>query len=181
MKKIKNLANTILVKIYALKIEAISVVISLFLVFFATLTTNVLYQNKKLVKRGFEIEISKDGNPPIKKEEKQIDLATLIKTADFDRGMKIFKKCASCHTINKGEPARVGPNLFGIIGKSRGSFPGFSYSVAMKTKGGNWDRESINSFITKPKEYLAGTKMAFPGLKKAQDRADVILYLERQK
>ena len=66
------------------------------------------------------------------------------------------------------------------MGRARGSFAGFSYSEAMKAKGGAWDRASINQFITKPKDYLPGTKMAFAGLKKPQDRADVILYLEKQ-
>jgi len=103
-----------------------------------------------------------------------------MKIADADRGAKIFKKCASCHNVGKGEGAKVGPGLYGVVGRAKGVFAGFSYSDAMKAKGGIWDRDAINQFITKPKEYLAGTKMAFAGLKKPQDRADVILYLEKQ-
>ena len=118
--------------------------------------------------------------PEPKKVEKPVDLAELMKLADLDRGAKIFKKCASCHNILKGEGAKVGPNLNGVVGRMKGSMAGFTYSGAMKEKGGIWDRESINQFITKPKEYISGTKMAFPGLKKPQDRADVILYLEKQ-
>ena len=104
-----------------------------------------------------------------------------MQTADENRGAKIFKKCASCHTIKKGEPARVGPNLFGVVNRQKASFSGFSYSKAMSEKGGSWDIESINQFITKPKDYIAGTKMAFGGLKKPQDRADIILFLQKQK
>jgi cytochrome c len=153
----------------------------LLLTLFAVLTADLLYQPKKIAKRGFQIEVSVDGKPVVKKEEKPVDLAALMKVADVTRGAKIFKKCASCHTIGKGEAARVGPNLFGIIGRARASFSGFAYSDAMKKKGGAWDKDSINQFITKPKDFIAGTKMAFPGLKKPQDRADVILFLEKNR
>jgi cytochrome c len=144
----------------------------------AIFISQLLYRQKPMIKRGYEI--GKDGKPVAKKIEKVVDLAELLKLADFDRGAKIFKKCASCHNINKGEGAKVGPNLYGVVGRSKGSFAGFSYSQALKDKGGVWDRDSINQFITKPKEYISGTKMAFAGLKKPQDRADVILYLEKQ-
>jgi cytochrome c len=144
------------------------------------LLANILYQEKDMIKRGYKIEISESGKRIIK-EVKIVDLATVMKTADIDRGAKIFKKCASCHTIKKGDPARVGPNLWSVVGRKKGSFLGFSYSKAMLEKGGSWDIESINQFVTKPKDYLPGTKMAFGGLKKPQDRADVILYLQQQR
>lgn len=146
----------------------------------AILFSQLLYRTKPMIKRGYEIEIGSDGKPVAKKIEKVVDLAELLKLADFDRGAKVFKKCASCHNINKGEGAKVGPNLYGVIGRAKGSMTGFSYSDGLKTKGGAWDRDAINQFITKPKDYISGTKMAFAGLKKPQDRADVILYLEKQ-
>jgi cytochrome c len=145
---------------------------------FATIVADLFYQPKIAKKRGYEIEIALDGKPVAKKVEKIIDLAELMKIADVDRGAKIFKKCASCHSAGKGEGAKVGPGLYGVVGRAKGIFAGFSYSEAMKTKGGIWDQGSINEFITKPRDYLPGTKMAFAGLKKPQDRADVILYLE---
>jgi len=145
---------------------------------FATIVADLFYQPKIIKKRGYEIEMALDGKPLPKKIEKVIDLAELMKIADIDRGAKIFKKCASCHNAGEGEGAKVGPGLYGVVGRAKGIFAGFSYSEAMKTKGGIWDRDAINQFITKPKDYLPGTKMAFAGLKKPQDRADVILYLE---
>jgi len=147
---------------------------------FATLVADLFYQPKIVKKRGYEIELAHDGKAVVKKEEKIVDLAELMKTADVERGAKIFKKCASCHNIGKGEGAKVGPGLYGVIGRAKGVFAGFSYSDALKAKGGIWDRASINQFIAKPKDYLPGTKMAFAGLKKPQDRADVILYLEKK-
>jgi len=148
---------------------------------FAVLAADLLYRPKENAKRGFQIELSADGKPLPKKVEKPVDIATLLKVANVDNGAKIFKKCASCHTIGKGEGAKVGPNLFGVMGRKRGAVSGFAYSEAMKTKGGSWDAETVSQFITKPKDFLPGTKMGFPGLKKPQDRADVILFLEKQR
>lgn len=165
----------------SLKIQLISVSIAVALTAFAVLSADILYQPKKSIKRGFEIIFSANGKPVVKKVEKPIDLATLLKKADFDRGAKVFKKCASCHTVNRGGASKIGPNLHKIIGKKRASFTGFSYSKAMKAKGGFWNQESINQFIIKPKNFIPGTKMAFPGLKKPQDRADLILFLGQQK
>lgn len=162
----KNLKTTCITFACALSIVAVAIVLS-----------GLLYQPKTMVKRGFQIALSADGTA-VKKEEKILDLATLMQTADLEKGAKTAKKCASCHSFNKGGKAKVGPNLYKIIGKKRGSSAGFAYSSAMQAKGGVWDKESINAFITKPKDYLPGTKMAFAGLKKPQDRANVILFLE---
>jgi cytochrome c len=145
---------------------------------FAVLVADLLYQPKNIVKRGFEIEVAVDGKVVEKKEVKPVDLASLMKIADFDRGAKISKKCATCHSFGKGEAAKVGPNLFGVVGRKKASTT-FAYSEAMKAKGGAWDYESLNQFITKPKDFLPGTKMGFAGLKKPQERADVILFLEK--
>lgn len=145
-----------------------------------SLIADLTYRPKILKKRGYQIEISADGKAIIKKEEKPIILSELMKIADVERGAKIFKKCASCHNVGKDEGSKVGPALYGVVGRKKGSFNGFSYSSGMKAIGGVWDRESINIFITKPKDYITGTKMSFAGLKKPQDRADVILFLEQQ-
>lgn len=161
------------------KIPAIGLVLALLIAIVPTLLANVLYQPKPMVKRGYQIELSADGTP-VKKEEKIVDLATLMQSADLKKGKKLAKKCSSCHTFNKGGKAKVGPNLYKIIGRARGSMPGFAYSKAMAAKGGNWDLESLNQFITKPKDYLPGTKMGFAGIKKAQDRASLIVYLEQE-
>ncbi len=162
------------------KIPASAFGIVLVIIVFAITITNLLYQPKLMIKRGFQIEVAVDGKPIAKKEEKPVDIASLMKLANVDNGAKIFKKCASCHSVGKGEAAKVGPNLFGVIGRKKGSMSGFSYSEAMKAKGGAWDIDSVNQFITKPKDFLPGTKMGFAGLKKPQDRADVILFLQKK-
>lgn len=177
MKKIKEFLKN---QKECLKLQGVAFGLALCLAVFAIIFADIFYSEKKVVKRGFEIVVSQDGKPVEKKIEKPVDLASVMQTADFDRGVKVFKKCASCHSVGKGEAAKVGPNLFGVVGRKRAS-TSFAYSDAMKAKGGAWDVQTINQFIEKPKDFVPGTKMAFPGLKKPQDRADVILFLEKQK
>ena len=105
----------------------------------------------------------------------------LLAKADPAQGEKVSKVCSSCHTFGKGEPNRVGPNLAGIIGRARGTAAGFAYSDAMKAKGGSWDTDSINEFLWSPKAFVPGTKMGFAGLKKPEDRAALIKWLQAQK
>ena len=155
-------------------------VFALIIVVLVSVVANVLYRYKNINQRGFFIEFATDGKPVVKEPEKIPDLNELLASADFARGEKIFKKCSSCHNINQGEGAKVGPNLYGVVGRKKGSTTDFAYSESLIAKGGAWSKDEINQFITKPKNYIAGTKMAFAGLKKPQDRADVILYLEKK-
>lgn len=162
------------------KLPAISFGIALIVVLVAVFGADLLYWPKKMLKRGYEIQLSADGKPIAKKEEKPVDISALIRTANFDNGAKIFKKCATCHSVEKGGGNKVGPNLFQVVGRKRAAAPGFSYSEAMLKKGGSWSIEDLNLFLTKPKDFVPGTKMGFAGLKKPQDRADVILYLQKK-
>ncbi len=90
---------------------------------------------------------------------------------------KIFKKCASCHTQVKGGENKVGPAMWGIVNRSKGSMEGFAYSGALVEFGGDWNVEELNKFLLKPKKYIVGTKMNYNGIKKDQDRADLIKWL----
>jgi cytochrome c len=101
-----------------------------------------------------------------------------LKDANVDHGKALFQQqCFTCHTIDKGGVNKVGPNQWDIVGRPKGSHEGFSYSSGMKAMGGNWTYEDINHMIFKPTAFVKGTKMAFAGLPKEQDRADVIAYL----
>jgi cytochrome c len=101
----------------------------------------------------------------------------LLATASVEDGMRAFRKCAACHTPDKGGANRVGPNMWDIVNAKKGHADGFAYSQALLDKGGNWNYASLNLFLYKPKEYIAGTKMNFAGIKDAQERANVIAYL----
>jgi cytochrome c len=149
---------------------------------FSVLASHALYHPKNIVKRGFEVEIktaeqiAKEKNAP----KVIIDIAQMIANADLKAGAKVFKKCASCHTTNKNGANKVGPNLYDIFGKRKASISGFSYSDALKAKGGFWTIEDLNQWLLKPKNFVPKTKMAFAGLKKDKDRANVIAYLKQQ-
>jgi len=98
--------------------------------------------------------------------------------ANVEAGKAIYmKQCFTCHTIDKGGPNKVGPNQWDIVGRKKASHEGFSYSSALQAKGGDWTYEDINHMIFKPQAYVRGTKMAFAGLPKEQERADLIAYL----
>lgn len=99
---------------------------------------------------------------------------------DFDAGAKIFKKCKSCHMVGEGAKSRTGPPLTNILGTQLGIFDGFRYSkgmLALSEEGIFWSIENLDAFITKPKDFVAKTKMSFPGLKSEDDRANLIAYL----
>jgi cytochrome c len=104
-------------------------------------------------------------------------LPVLLASAKVEAGAAQAKKCTACHTFEQGGANKVGPNLHGIVGRPVASHEGFAYSTALKAYGGNWDYERLSCFIHDPKACVAGTKMAFAGVKKDTDRADVIAYL----
>ena len=111
----------------------------------------------------------------------EVPIATLLPTADAAHGADVFKKCASCHTITNGGPNGIGPNLWGTMGEEIGHGKGgFAFSDALAGKGGKWDWETMNAWLTKPGKFAPGTKMTFAGLPNAKDRADLILYINQQ-
>jgi len=144
-----------------------------------TIVTGQLFKHHPVEAGGYAVESAEGGaeggaakDPPI---------ALLIQTADAAKGEEVFKKCASCHTINSGGANGIGPNLWATmgdeIGKGKG---GFAFSAALSGHGGKWDFESMNAWLKSPKKFADGTKMSFAGLSKPEDRANLIAYLNAQ-
>lgn len=110
----------------------------------------------------------------------EVPIAQRMAAADPANGAKVFQKCAACHTDTKGGANGVGPNLWGVVGEGIGTGAGgFAFSEALKSKGGNWDFESLDKWLTSPRKFADGTKMTFAGLSNGKDRADLIAYLNQ--
>ena len=120
------------------------------------------------------VEAAETGGVPV------IPIATLLATADIAKGEAVFKKCTACHSIAAGGANGIGPNLQGVLGKPLASHAGFSYSEALKGKGGNWTFEAMNEWLANPRKYAPGNKMTFAGLGAPEDRANVLLYINSQ-
>lgn len=147
------------------------------------ITAGAVFAPPKPEKPGYEIAVpeqeaggaAKEAAP----EEAEKPIAVLLASADPKRGATAAKKCAACHTFGKGEPNRVGPNLYGVVGRAKASTPGFSYSDALKSKGGTWTFEDLSAFIANPKAFAPGTKMSYAGDRRGSDRADIIAFLNQ--
>jgi cytochrome c len=143
------------------------------------IAAGAIFAPTKPAKPGYEIAVpeQKPAGETQQPQEPPQPIEQLLASADIKRGESAAKKCAACHTFNKGGRPLVGPNLWGIVGRPRASEPGFNYSAALKAKPGNWTIDEINQFITSPKGMFPGTNMTFAGVPRAGERADILVYL----
>jgi cytochrome c len=130
-------------------------------------------------KPGYEIAVKAEepqGAAAAAPAEQPIE--TLLASASAERGAQVGKQCAACHNFQEGAGAKVGPDLYGIVGRQTASAAGFNYSAALKAKGGTWSFDTLNAWLTKPSAYAPGTAMTFAGLTNGKQRADLIAYLD---
>lgn len=145
----------------------------------ASIVTGEYFAAERPEKMGYEVTgVEAEGGGAAVAEK---PFAFYMASADASKGAEVFKKCTACHNADKGGPNALGPNLYGVVGEAIGQGAGgFAFSDALKSKGGNWDFDKLNQWLTSPKAYANGTKMTFAGLSKPEDRANVIAYLNQQ-
>ena len=147
-----------------------------------TLALNIgagaIFAPEKPAKPGYAITAKEPGAAgPAAAKEAEEPMEAMMANASVEKGQATAKECQACHTFEKGGPNRVGPNLWGIVGRQRASEAGFNYSAAMKAKGGTWSFGEIYAFLANPRGVIPGTNMTFAGLARGQQRADVIDFL----
>lgn len=126
--------------------------------------------------QAYAIDTGEAGGEAAPAAEEGPDFATLLASADAAAGEKVFGKCKACHKVDGANA--TGPHLNGVVGRPVASVADFSYSDGMKAHGGDWTPEALDAFLTNPKGVVPGTKMSFAGLPKAEDRANVVAYLQ---
>ena len=144
--------------------------------------SDLIFHVDKPEKPGYLVKVDQASTASISKQssvEEKIDIAALMAMGDVAIGEKIFKKCAACHSINKGGKNNIGPALYNVVGRKVGEISGYKYSKALAAYDKNWNFEELNGFLLKPSKWIKGTKMAYAGLRKEKDRASVIKYLNQ--
>ena len=160
----------------------VSIVFAIILVLGINKVTDVIFYVEKPEKSAYQVASVTTVASTTSAETDSVssdsgNIMALFASTSAAEGAKVFKKCAACHSIAEGGGNKIGPSLWGVLGRSAGSIPDYKYSKAMATHGKNWSFKEMNGFLIKPKDWIKGTKMSFAGLKKPKERAAVILYM----
>ena len=156
-----------------------AVLVTVLLVFGIGKISDIIIHVEKPNVQGYKVEIKVNNSANQVKAEGQIDISVLLALGDVDTGKKVYKKCAACHSIAQDGKNKIGPKLYNVVGRATGSISDYKYSKALASYGKEWTFEELNGFLIKPAAWIKGNKMGFAGLKKDEDRASVILYLNQ--
>ena len=141
-----------------------------------------VFHVKKPKNPGYQVEVESQltsGTSQAAEVAEKIDIGAFMTLGDAVSGEKIFKKCAACHSINKGGKNKIGPALYNVVGRAVGGVDDYKYSKTLASYAKEWTFEELNGFLQKPASYLKGTKMSYAGLRKEKDRASIIKYLNQ--
>ena len=144
--------------------------------------SSIIFHVEKPKMPGYLVEVSQvasSSNAETENVEDKVDISSLMAMGDVVSGEKVFKKCAACHSINKGGKNKIGPALYNVVGRKVGGVEEYKYSKALAAYDKEWSFEELNGFLIKPAKWIKGTKMAYAGLRKEKDRASVIKYLNK--
>ena len=160
----------------------VSIVLAVILILGINKITDAIFYVEKPEKSAYQVaEIttaaSTVATETVSENSESGNIIALFASTSASDGAKVFKKCAACHSITRGGGNKIGPALWGVLGRQAGSISDYKYSKGMVAHGKTWSFEEMNGFLIKPKDWVKGTKMSFPGLKNAKDRAAVILYM----
>lgn len=155
-----------------------AVLLTVLIGFVITEVSHILVHPNEVEEVAYPVpEIAESGTQTAAVEEEEPTIAELLVNASADGGEGVFNKCKACHTIEEGGPNKVGPNLYGVLQNDIASHGDFAYSPVLSGMEGTWTFEALNEFLANPRGYAQGTKMAFAGIKKDSDRADLIMYI----
>ena len=158
-----------------------AIVFTVLVVFGIDKITDIVFQVKKPSTAAYVVEAQAVKTASSKSAGSgSVDIKTLLALGTIEHGEKVFKKCTACHVVAKGGKNKIGPVLYGVLGRKSGSISDYKYSKALIAHGKVWSYEEMNGYLLKPAAHIKGTKMAFAGLKKEKDRASVILYMNSQ-
>ena len=153
---------------------------TLIFIFVIRLVAEEVYEPEMPAKPGYVVQgVTEEAAGPAAApvEEAMPDWGTVLASADAASGKTTSAKCEACHDLSSAKANKIGPALFGVVGRARASIDGFSYSSAMKAKGGDWSYDELFKFIKSPGAYIPGTKMSFAGISKTEDRINLIAFL----
>ena len=154
-----------------------AIIFGVLLVFSVGKFTDWLFYVKKPAQPSYTVEAPVVKVKGSSSSSGSVDIAQLLSLGTIEHGQKVFKKCSACHVVAKGGKNKIGPTLYGVLGKKSGSVSDYKYSKALLAHGKAWSYEEMNGYLIKPAAHIKGTKMAFAGLKNEKDRASVILYM----
>ena len=163
------------------KIIAAVLMVALLVIGLGKIADGVFHVNKPK-NPGYQVEVESQLTSEKSQTTeiiKKIDIAAVMALGDVVSGEKIFKKCAACHSINKGGKNKIGPALYNVVGRAVGGVNDYKYSKTLASYSKEWTFEELNGFLQKPASYLKGTKMSYAGLRKEEDRASIIKYLNQ--